>query len=236
MIPFGVTERGDAGLDFSWTQRLCAGNIIISKELNDDLIKALCAFSNRIIFHMTCTGYGGTILEPNVSTVSWTHSQLKKLLEAGFPISQVVLRLDPIIPTDKGIKLASCVLAKFRDSGIKRVRFSFLDMYPYVAKRFFDSKIRRPYDTFTAPKEMRDKALEMISQYENIYVFESCGESNKYACGCISEKDFSLLGIPYTKTAGGYQRAMCMCDGAKTELLKSKRRCLHECLYCYWKD
>ena len=41
MINFGITERGDAGLDFEWENHLQPGNIIISKSLNDKLIEKL---------------------------------------------------------------------------------------------------------------------------------------------------------------------------------------------------
>jgi len=103
MFKIGVTERGDAGLDFSWIDKLYSANIIISKNLNDTLIDNLIKNKDKIIFHMTCTGYGNTILEPNVPNVLYNRKQIDKLIDLGFPVKQIVLRIDPIIPIDKGM-------------------------------------------------------------------------------------------------------------------------------------
>lgn len=42
-LRIGITERGDAGLDLSWTHRLSAmdGAILITKNLNDRFRQAL---------------------------------------------------------------------------------------------------------------------------------------------------------------------------------------------------
>lgn len=236
MIRVGITERGDAGIDFSWVDKLLDSNIIISKYLNDSLINKLIDYKDRIILHMTCTGYGETIIEPNVHNLMWTHQQALKLIDMGFPIKQIVLRLDPIIPTQKGISTADGVLDCFKDTGIKRVRYSFLDMYPHVKERFAKSHIKVPYNTFVAPKDMIDSALTMLDCYEEIYELESCAESTKHQLGCISQKDFDILGITEQVETAGYQRKGCMCIAGKTELLNSKVRCPNGCLYCYWKD
>ena len=63
-MKIGITEAGDAGLDFSWVDKLFDINIIITKHLtarNEQLIKALLENSHKINLHCTCTGYGGTL-------------------------------------------------------------------------------------------------------------------------------------------------------------------------------
>ena len=68
-MKFGITEAGDAGLDFSWADKLLDGNIIITKHLttkNTQLLKLLIENQDKIILHATCTGFGGTKMEPNV--------------------------------------------------------------------------------------------------------------------------------------------------------------------------
>jgi len=236
LIKIGITERGDAGIDFSWVNKLLDANIIISKYLNDGLINELINHKDKIIFHMTCTGYGETVIERNVHNFMWTHQQALKLIDMGFPINQIVLRIDPIIPTEKGIIKADGVLDCFLDTGIKRVRYSFLDIYPHVKKRFEKSIVKIPYSTFCAPKEMIDNALKMLDCYETKYELESCAENTKHQLGCISQKDFDILGITEKAESAGYQRKGCMCVAGKTELLNSKTRCPNGCLYCYWKD
>lgn len=238
-LKIGVTERGDAGIDFSWENNLFDCNIIISKFLNDILISKLIYNKDKIIFHMTCTGFGGSLIEPNVKSVEWTKEQYNKLIDEGFPQKQVVLRLDPIIPTDKGIKTAESVLETFKDSQIKRVRYSFLDMYSHVIQRFKDNNIPLPYASFCPPQDMIDKALKMLTKYNDVYELESCAENTKHQLGCISRKDFDILQIDYNTEdceIGGFQRRGCLCLAGKTELLNSKQRCPNNCIYCYWKD
>ena len=62
----GITEGGDAGLDFSWYRKAkdCDGVILITKKLSDEFIEK--AMDVNCIIHATITGHGGTILEPNV--------------------------------------------------------------------------------------------------------------------------------------------------------------------------
>lgn len=101
---FGITETYDPAQNFSWVDYLKVGNILITKNLNDKLIELLLRkdIMKCCILHLTCTGMGGTIMEPNVPTVEESVIQLRKLLDIGFPVEQVVLRLSPVIPTEKG--------------------------------------------------------------------------------------------------------------------------------------
>lgn len=235
-MKFGITERGDAGIDFSWVDKLLDANIIISKYLNDGLINELVAHKDNVVFHMTCTGFGESVIEPNVHNFLWTHRQALKLIDCGFPVEHIVLRLDPIIPTEKGINTADGVLDCFLDTGIKRVRYSFLDMYPHVKERFFKAELPLPYATFCAPKLMIDNAMKMLDCYEDKYELEACAENTKHQLGCISQKDFDILGITEQAEPAGFQRKGCMCIAGKTELLNSKVQCSNKCLYCYWKN
>lgn len=240
MIRFGITERGDAGLDFNWFDKLLPANILITKSMNDSFIQSVILAHNdgrKIIIHCTCTGFGGKPVEKKVPTKEWTHEQVKKLIGLGFPVDRIVLRVDPIVPTDKGIQTAMSVLELFKDTGIKRVRYSFLDMYSHVKERFRTNGIPIPYTSFQAPIEMQAKAVQALSCYEDMYELESCAENTKHRLGCISQKDFEILDIPtneMTLSLKG-QRSTCLCVGNKTELLTSKRPCPHQCLYCFWK-
>lgn len=86
IMKVGITERGDAGLDFSWVEKLLPLNVIITKNLNDTIIKHLVNNKDKIILHMTCTGLGSTVIEPNVPNVEFTYSQIRKLIKEGFPV------------------------------------------------------------------------------------------------------------------------------------------------------
>lgn len=234
----GVTEQGDAGIDFTWTKKLYDANIIISKHMSQELIKRLVDNYSKIVFHMGCTGYGHTQLEPNNPWPETTHDYAKELVWRGFPISHIVLRIDPIIPTDNGIKTMIRVLDMFKDSGIKRVRYSFMDMYDHVKVRFQQAGIPLMYDTFHAPKQMINNAIKEILRWEYCYQFESCAEFSPehHKVGCISQKDLDILGVKIDGSPVGFQRKMCMCLSNKKELLSKKRQCANGCLYCYWRE
>jgi DNA repair photolyase len=204
--------------------------------LNNKLIENLISNKDKIIFHCTCTGFGGTVIEPNVPEVESTHKQVQKLITEGFPTQQVTLRVDPIIPTEKGLQTVCNVLDMFKDTGIKRVRYSFLDLYPHVKERFTKADIPLPYNSFTTPKYMINNTLRLLDKYEDTYEFESCAETTKHQTGCISQKDLDILGIDEKIETGGFQRVGCMCATGKTELLNSKKQCSHGCIYCYWRN
>jgi DNA repair photolyase len=120
----GITECGDAGLDFSWVEQMPTMDfaILITKNVNDKFIKEVVKVKEKVIVHATITGMGGTVVEPRVPPVSISIGQLKRLINAGFPASQIVLRVDPIIPTPKGIRTATSVLDAAEGLGIKRCR------------------------------------------------------------------------------------------------------------------
>ena len=132
----GTTESGEIAYNLDAFDRLYKGNIIITKRLTDKLINKLIGNSDKIIFHCCVTGMGSTRIEPFVPTPQKTLEKLHKLLDGGFPTSHIVLRIDPIVPTRKGVETAMGVLRLFRGLGIKRVRISFLDNYKHVRERF----------------------------------------------------------------------------------------------------
>lgn len=238
----GVTESNEIAFNLDAFDRLYKGNIIITKRLTDKLIEKLIEHKDKIILHLTCTGMGGTRIEPFVPTLEETYNKFIKLIEGGFSISHVVLRIDPIVPTKKGIETAMSVLKRFRGLGIDRVRISFLDNYKHVRKRFKEIGVELYNGEFHAPLKERLKCLTTIK-----YCAEECGYETVEACGepgidsipCISQKDIDILGLTDEITLEGSaeQRKSCGCPANKTSLFKGKpERCLHKCLYCYWKD
>lgn len=238
----GVTESGEIAYNLDAFDRLYKGNIIITKRLTDKLIEKLIDNKNKIILHLTCTGMGSTRIEPFVPTPQKTLEKLHKLLDGGFPTSHIVLRIDPIVPTRKGMETAMGVLRLFKDVGIHRVRISFLDNYKHVRERFKEVGVELYNGEFHAPLKERRKCLTEIK-----YCAEECGYESVEACGepgidsipCLSQKDIDILGLTDEILLEGSaeQRKNCNCPANKTSLFKGKpERCLHKCLYCYWRD
>jgi hypothetical protein len=229
MAEIGVTERGDAALDPGWLPWVEGGKpaILISKDPFRlcDALTLRHSKNLNIIVHATITGFGGTFLEPNVPSVARSitgYYALCKFLGS----KRVVLRVDPVIPTEKGIETALFVISHHEPGS--RVRISFIDNYDHVKERLKEFEAELPWDSFHAPLELRRKAWEELGKPE------VCGEPDFECCGCVSEEDCKVLEVEPIKKSKK-QRTFCSCLANKTELLTRKEQCHHGCLYCYWK-
>lgn len=264
-IKIGITERGDAALDFSWENALekntVNGVILITKNLTLDFCNKLLFWhrqNKNIILHATCTGWGGYYLEPNVPEYKTQITMLAQLIQNGFPKKRCVLRIDPIIPTTNGMFAVEQVLREAnRQIGLKdlRVRISLLDEYPHVKRRIRKTGCKPFYNGFQPDKKQIQFVINNMEQMQFYYgiTFECCAEDNLIGCaydnsavpnqkpifehiGCISEKDLKLFGLSVNGlTENPQHRTGCHCLSCKTELLNNKHPCSHDCLYCYWK-
>jgi DNA repair photolyase len=246
----GITEAGEISFSLDAFDRLYNANIIITKRLTKELINKLLEHSDKCILHLTVTGFGGTSIEPFTPSVESTLGKLKELVENGFPVTHVVLRIDPIIPTKKGMETAFMVLTTFSGIGIERVRLSFLDMYKHVQSRFKKANIDIPdiYKNesgeinFHVNLDERKEKLSQLSEYAKSIGYSSievCGEPGIESVSCLSQKDIDILGLTGKITLIGNkgQRGSCNCPANKSELLRVGRphRCENACLYCFWR-
>ena len=261
-MKIGITERGDAGIDLSWQQKLkdIDGAVLITKNITDKFIDAVLAADKPIILHFTCTGFGGTILEPNVPTYQQQLNQLKKLIDMGFPADHCVLRIDPLLPCEEGMTKFWEVMKYFSTllTGVDRIRISVLDEYKHVKERFKEHGLPCLYDGFQASDEQLKLVIKTLASFNaNRSIFqryEICAENRLWeltgeicgmndnpflfeVAGCISQKDLNIMGLPCEGTGINPQnRKGCHCLSCKTELLTRKQQCPHGCLYCYWKS
>jgi DNA repair photolyase len=241
----GITETSDPCFHLEIFDNLYAGNIIITKNLSNKLIEKLIEHKDKCILHCTCTGMGGSKIEPFVPTVEQTVKKMRKLIDDGFPVKQIVLRIDPIMPTAKGVDTAINVLKAFSEFGIERVRISFIDMYQHVKERFEENNVKLPFrNSFHAGDSIRQFAFKQMQEeaiglgYSHVY---TCGEPGFEETPCISQLDIDILGLTETITLEGNkkQRSNCSCPANKRQLIsweESKKKCGHECLYCYMKN
>jgi hypothetical protein len=261
----GFTERGDAGLDLSWAQKLDSvdGAIIITKNANpkfsEALLKAHEDHPNKLVVHIGCTGLGGTWLEPNVPHPTKQLDAAASLVERGFPLDHVVIRVDPIVPAEGAITRAAKVIRGayarkllLPDGTGARLRISVYDEYKHVKQRLHDMGKRPFYDAdrFRSTASENKQVLDMLastSQGIPIYACaetkfvqqaKSCPEVNLIAQGCLSVQDLELMGIDPSeapKTVNGQSRNGCLCLTCKHELLTNRKQCPHKCVYCYWR-
>ena len=246
----GITEAGEVSFNLEVFDNLYEANIIITKRLTDALIDKLVDNYKKCILHLTVTGFSGSKIEPFTPLKEVTKKKLEDLLAKGFPVSQVVLRIDPIIPTDKGIETAMGVLEEFSGLGIERVRISFLDMYKHVESRFKKEGIEIPLIykngdgsvNFHVSLEDRQRKLvylELNAKKFGYTSVEVCGEPGIESKSCLSQTDIDILGLTDKIILKGDkgQRKSCSCPSNKTELIKNGRphRCENKCLYCFWR-
>lgn len=239
----GITETSDPAFHLEIFDKLYEANVIITKNLTNKLIEKLVEHKDKCILHLTVTGMGGTQIEPFVPTAEQSVKKFKKLIDAGFPVNHVVLRIDPIVPTEKGLTTAKNVLNLFSGLGIGRVKVSFLDMYQHVKERFKQAGVKQPYTTFHADVNTRLNAYaelqELASQYGYNKVY-TCGEPNIESAPCISQEDIDILNLTDKIKLEGKkeQRTHCNCPANKRQLITweaSKTGCEHKCIYCYMK-
>lgn len=255
----GITERGDAGIDFSWYEKVKKGEvdgaILITKKIsNPEFVQKALELHQKgynIIIHSTVTGWGGTVLEPFVPHFTNSLRTMREMIDYGFPKERMVLRIDPLFPNEKGLRKMQRVMetANLYNLLPIRVRISVLDEYRHVKERIKAQGLSPLYgNRFQAnDKELAFVAskLELMHKQYGIR-FECCAETklaelvdNADICieqGCISEKDLKLLHIEdVPKGENNQNRKGCHCLSCKKELLESKKQCPNECIYCYWK-
>lgn len=248
----GVTEAGDAGIDLSWEDKLCCvdGAVLITKHITPKFCEAALRNKGKVIIHATVTGYGGSIIEPCVPSLEDERNAIVNLVNSGFQQDYIVIRVDPIIPTKKGVNIAQNTILSFVDLGFTRFRISILDMYPHVRERFTRAGLPLPYGENGFSPNVHQVAMvdDMVRYIQTCFEVrrqanklsvESCAEPGlRYTvrCGCVSEYDLRLLGLDdRSDEFPGIQRKNCLCYSGKTELLDHKKQCQHRCLYCYWR-
>lgn len=251
-MKIGITERGDAGLNLEWKSKLkdLDGLVLITKNLNPLFRSSVIEVSKTVptIVHATITGWGGTYLEPNVPSYIDSIQNLRLLINSGFSAENCVLRIDPIIPTDQGLKLfdevVDCVM-KYDELKQIRVRISILDEYFHVQKRLIDSGHPPFYSSFYPSRDQILSFKGRINYWgQKGLVFETCAEpylTSPYIIkrGCISLEDIHRMGLKEDDSnlyVNPQNRKGCLCLSCKTELLTQRKRCPHQCLYCYWFD
>lgn len=225
-MKIGITEAGDAALDYTWVEKAPEMDmmILITKSVTDKFISEALKFANKTIIHATCTGYGGSKMEPGVPLWKKQIDQTRKLIAMGFPAEQIVVRIDPIFPTPKGIAMIERIVEAAQPD-LKRFRISVLDNYPHVQNRFKAIGFPVMYNgNFQASDEEFAAIDAMLSKLKFRFgvTFESCAEPNLKKAepvGCVNAKDMSMLGLKPTGGRKKKQRGECLCAAGKTEML-----------------
>lgn len=248
----GITNGCDASTDMSVFTRLKPLlNIIITRNLSNPMFQSLLVqHKAKIILHYVVTGWGNTPMEQRTPEPRLAYEHLKHLISLGFPVEQIVLRVDPIIPNEQGLKLFALVLEAFANSGIKRLRYKMF-LHPdsllqrqrwhqvcmYVPNPYYNEIENKVY--YTASNKYRNKVYTIIKQWEHQYIFESCDRldviNTEHNTGCISMHDLRIMGISDIDVKPNLKKNRnCICPVNKRELmLETKWQCNLLCTHCY---
>lgn len=235
-MKFFITERGEIAYQLDTAisnlkRQFQQGDalMVVTKCINNmELRNFLISEKAHTIVHATITGFGGSFLEPGVHSPTEAIGGVVNLIEMGFPVDRIVLRVDPIIPTERGIETAMKVV-NLCPASVRRIRFSFIDGYPGI-------KGYLPWKTFHSPKENQAKAIKALLTHAGHRTIEACGEYGlSMNQGCISNVDYDILNLsrPISVQLKG-RRKGCLCVGTKTEILVKPAKCPNGCIYCYY--
>jgi hypothetical protein len=215
-----------------WTKN--PQNMIASGELRETLERY-----SQLYVHLTVTGLGGTVLEPNIppwETVLRMVPALSALVKAPERISW---RFDPIVRCAAQGKLAGNfemfgeIARSLAAEGITTCRTSWVEPYPKVLRRLEKKGVRlMPHDALERKEhiqllEQTAAGLGMSLQYCSV---EGCGRSS-----CIDGALLNRLhpegNICSTQRAKG-QRRLCGCTES-IDIGWYSQKCPNGCLYCY---
>ena len=125
-------ESGDPTLEINnLKSKLTEINIIRTKVLNDNFVRFLLENKNKIFLHLTLTGMGQTMFEPNIPTVRNIFRQLQTLIINGFNPKQILVIVNPVLQNDNGLKAIQLLLKLFSEYKELRLRYMRFNILQY---------------------------------------------------------------------------------------------------------
>lgn len=215
-------------------------NLISNKY---DLKDILSEYS-QLYFLFTITGLGGTFLEPFVPKPEIAISQIDELVKIAGNPERVAIRFDPITYWKKdgiienNLNFFPIVAKAVKESGVKRIIFSFMSIYPKCVKRAEKVGIEWINIEREKKKEIIEKIYEMAER-AGIELLNCCNpETLEFGAKKASCIDGELLNrlhpkgwkVEIKKDKG--QRKDCGCNYS-VDIGSYTQSCPHACLYCY---
>lgn len=131
--------------------------------------KKMISVGGKITFWTTTSGYGGTFLElPDVLPYKQHLDAVKKLCDEGFPKEHVVVNVEPVIPTKKGIELAKNVVRYAWKLGFRNFRYVWL---ANVSDYWWEGDLK------AVPPTIKEADHDIIDGF-----IDFCAKAEKYGC------------------------------------------------------
>lgn len=220
------------------------GLLLITKNLYycDAILRTAKKRNIPTIIHATHTGLAQSVLEPRLET-DWYLGLCQGLgiWHMDYPEAKYVLRIDPIIPNHSSEAIIYTMMEHAKRSGVSDVRFSIMDNYPFIRRRFeelsltvpktfqYDRKIIHEWEITMAmfAKKLGMNLNVCAEEVSTMVLSKYIGEQ-----GCASTEEWKSLGLNL-EPCTFKQRKLCTCTAKKYDLLKGYP-CKNDCMYCYY--
>lgn len=207
--------------------------------ITEGKLKEVLSSYSQLYVHLTITGLGNTLLEPNIPEWKNTAKMLPNLIELVKGPERITWRFDPLIEVK-----------------IKGTRLSNYDLFPVIAKQIKDHGITNcktswvePYKKVIRRLDKRDIKLEILSQNKRLKQSEElqkhaekyrielsyCSMEGFSSARCIDGELFNRLhskGFSCSEKRAKGQRKLCGCTES-IDLGWYSLKCNNGCLYCY---
>lgn len=204
------------------------------------LRQALASY-DQVFCHLTITGLGGTLLEPNIPPWGQVVEQLPELVEfIGHP-RRLTVRFDPIIhwreygEIGSNFPLGRQILERCAAYGTQTIRISFATLYGKVRRR----KGWDWYDPPLAERLVMVRELVSFARPLGLTIY-ACSDQGLEEAGAAPSRciDGGLLAelhpqcLPARAGKDSGQRPECGCTPS-VDIGSYNMRCPNGCRYCY---
>lgn len=245
-ITLSYFKSGDPTQNFAWLTHLTHVNVIRTKKLTDEFINVLLHHKDKIYLHFEISGMGKTIFEPNIPSVKESFFGLKKLIDSGFPQTQILVIINPILQNQNGLnalKLLLRVFSEFKPLRLRYARFMLLPFRQDEKGKFVianNNILKRPAlhrggieFLFKSPSFYKDY-FALIEQYRPIIYVDNGEES---LIGIRELRPFGYTNVNPDGTAVvPYKNGNKNKPDVKLLSLKHPLRCHNQCLLCPFKN
>jgi len=194
---------------------------------------------SQIYVHLTITGLGNTILEPNIPEWNEIVSMIPDLIEMVKAPERITWRFDPLIEAEKdGTKISNFELfgkiaEPIKKNGITSCRTSWVEPYKKVIRRLDEKGIKL---TIPSKEERQIQAWKLEAQAENLGISISyCSMEGFSRSHCIDGNFLNRLhpnGFSCSEKRAKGQRKLCGCTQS-LDIGWYSLKCDNGCLYCY---
>ena len=202
-------------------------------------LKEVLSSYSQLYVHLTITGLGNTILEPNIPEWKNAVKMLPNLVELVKGPERITWRFDPLIAVIKeGTKISNFALfaeiaEQIKKNRITSCKTSWVEPYKKVTRRL-DKKNIKLNILSTEERQLQAKKLEVSAEKSGISI-SYCSMAGYSRSQCINGKLLNSLhpnGFLCSEKRAKGQRRLCGCTES-IDIGWYSLKCNNGCLYCY---